>query len=58
MTIRAPRLKRVLAMCRRRSVLYDWLRKVVIVVAAERTFELPAGYSERLHNFIDQHLLA
>jgi hypothetical protein len=58
MTIRAPRLRRILAMCRRCSVLYDSLRKVVIVVAAERTFELPAGYSERLHGLIDQHLLA
>ncbi len=54
----AEAIKAHLAMCRRCSVLYDSLRKVVIVVAAEHTFELPAGYSERLHGFIDQHLLA
>jgi len=58
MTIRALRLRRFLAMCRRCSVLYDPLRKVVIVVGAVRTSELPAGYSERLQGFIDQHLLA
>ena len=38
------------------SVLHDSLRKVVIIVADERTFEIPAGYSERLHRFIDRHL--
>ena len=30
--------------------------KVVVIVADERTFEVPVGYSERLHAFIDQHL--
>lgn len=45
-----------LAMCRRCSVLYDSLRKVLVIVADERTFEVPVGYSERLHAFIDQHL--
>ncbi len=45
-----------LGMCHHCSVLYDSLRKVVIIAADERTFELPAGYSERLHGFIDQHL--
>ncbi len=45
-----------LTMCHRCSVLYDSLRKVVVIAADERTFEVPADYSERLHTFIDQHL--
>lgn len=45
-----------LKMCRRCSVLHDSFRKVLIIVADERTFEIPAGYSERLHAFIDRHL--
>ena len=43
-----------LKMCRRCSVLHDSLRKVVVVIADERTFEIPVGYSERLHAFIDR----
>ena len=42
--------------CQRCSVLHDSLRKLVVIVADERTFEIPVGYSERLHAFIDQHL--
>lgn len=42
--------------CHRCSVLHDSLRKVMVIVADERTFEIPVGYSERLHAFIDQHL--
>ena len=42
--------------CKRCSVLHDSLRKVVVIVADERSFEIPVGYSERLHAFIDQHL--
>jgi len=42
--------------CRKCSVLHDSLRKVLIIVADKRTFEIPVGYSERLHAFIDQHL--
>jgi len=42
--------------CHRCSVLHDTLRKMLIIVADERVFEIPVGYSERLHAFIDQHL--
>ncbi len=42
--------------CHRCSVLHDSLRKLVVIVADERTFEIPVDYSERLHAFIDQHL--
>ncbi len=42
--------------CHRCSVLHDSLRKLVVIVADERTFEIPVGYSERLHAFIDHYL--
>ncbi len=45
-----------LAMCHRCSILHDTLRKVLVLVADERTFEIPVGYSERLHALIDQRL--
>ncbi len=38
------------------SVVHDSLRKVLIIVADERTFEIPTGYSERLHAFLERHL--
>jgi anti-sigma factor RsiW len=42
--------------CRRCAVLHDSLRKVLVIVADERAFEIPVGYSERLHAFLDRHL--
>jgi anti-sigma factor RsiW len=47
-----------LKMCHRCSVLHDSLRKMLIIVADERVFEIPVGYGERLHAFIDRHLSA
>jgi anti-sigma factor RsiW len=44
--------------CRRCSVLVDSLRKVIYVVGDERVFELPVGYSERLHRFLDEQISA
>jgi predicted anti-sigma-YlaC factor YlaD len=45
-----------LAMCHRCSVLHDTLRKVLVIVADERVFEIPVGYSERLHDILNRHL--
>lgn len=45
-----------LKMCRRCSVLQDSLRKMLVIVADERTFEIPIGYSERLHAHIDRQI--
>lgn len=42
--------------CRRCSLLHDTLRKVLIVVGDERAFEIPLGYSERLHAFLDRQI--
>ncbi|HVZ84078.1 MAG TPA: anti-sigma factor [Terracidiphilus sp.] len=38
------------------SAVLDSTRNVVILVADERVFELPAGYSERLHARIDKEI--
>lgn len=42
--------------CRRCSVLLDSTRKVIYVAGDDRIFELPAGYSERLHDLLDRKL--
>jgi anti-sigma factor (TIGR02949 family) len=42
--------------CHRCSAVYDSTRKMLMIVADEQTFEIPMGYSQRLHAFIDQHL--
>jgi hypothetical protein len=38
--------------CRRCSVLLDSTRKTLKIVGDDRVFEVPVGYSERLHKFL------
>jgi anti-sigma factor RsiW len=38
------------------SAVLDSTRNVVILVADDRVFELPAGFSQRLHDRIDEEL--
>jgi anti-sigma factor RsiW len=45
-----------LKMCRRCSVVHDSLRKMLIIAADDRVFEIPMGYSQRLHDSIDRLL--
>jgi anti-sigma factor RsiW len=42
--------------CRRCSVLLDSTRKTLRIVGDDRVFEVPAGYSERLHQFLTSRL--
>lgn len=42
--------------CHRCSVLHDSTRKVLYIVGDERVFEIPAGYSTRLHRFLAEKL--
>ncbi len=42
--------------CRRCSTLLDSTRKVLLISGDERTFEVPLGYSERLHRYLDAKL--
>ena len=45
-----------LRQCHRCSVLLDSTKKVLYIVGDERIFEVPVGYSERLHHMLDRHL--
>ena len=47
-----------LRQCHRCSVLLDSTRKMLYFVADERIFEVPVGYSERLHKMLSRHLQA
>lgn len=40
--------------CRQCSAVYDSTRKLLIIAVDERIFELPAGFSARLHRFLDR----
>jgi predicted anti-sigma-YlaC factor YlaD len=40
--------------CRRCSAVYDSTRKMLVITGDELVFEVPAGYSERLHAFLDK----
>ena len=42
--------------CHRCSVLHDTTRKVLYIVGDERVFEIPMGYSERLHRFLEEQM--
>lgn len=45
-----------LRLCRHCSVLNDSLRKVLVIVAATCSFEVPLGFSTRLHLFLDRQI--
>ncbi len=49
-------IDRHLETCEICSAVLDSTRNVVILMADDRVFELPAGYSERLHAHIDREL--
>jgi putative zinc finger protein len=49
-------IKEHLRGCRRCSVLLDSTRKTLQIVGDDRIFEVPAGYSERLHKFLTTRL--
>jgi hypothetical protein len=49
-------IDRHLETCEICSAVLDSTRNVVILMADERVFELPAGYSRRLHERIDRDL--
>lgn len=47
-------IERHLLGCRRCNAVYDSTRKLLVITADERIFELPAGFSARLHRFLDR----
>jgi len=50
------KIERHLRGCRRCSAVYDSTRKMLVITGDERVFELPTGFSERLHGFLNQAL--
>jgi len=50
----APELRREieehLAHCRHCAAIYDSTHNILVLVGDERTFQVPVGYGERLHN--------
>ena len=47
-----------LAHCRHCAAVLDSTRNILILVADERTFELPVGYSDRLHTRLQREMSA
>lgn len=50
------RIDKHLETCEICSAVLDSTRNVVVLIADDRVFEVPTGYSERLHARIDQEL--
>jgi anti-sigma factor RsiW len=49
-------IDRHLEHCEICSAVMDSTRNVVVLIADDRVFEIPAGYSERLHRRLDEVL--
>lgn len=49
-------IDRHLETCELCSAILDSTRNVVVLIADDRVFELPAGYSDRLHARMDREL--
>ncbi len=56
-----PKLRKAveehLAHCRHCSAVLDSTRNILVLVGDDRTFELPVGYSDRLHARLQQALI-
>ena len=50
------RIEDHLAHCRHCAAVLDSTRNILYLIADERTFELPAGFSERLHSRLKREL--
>jgi anti-sigma factor RsiW len=58
----APELREAieehLAHCRHCAAVLDSTRNILVLIADDRTFELPIGYSERLHARLEAAIAA
>jgi anti-sigma factor RsiW len=52
------RIERHLETCEICSAVLDSTRNVVVLVADDRVFELPAGFGRRLHERLEQEFLS
>ena len=48
------KIERHLRGCRRCTAVYDSTRKMLVITGDERVFEVPTGFSERLHLFLNR----
>ena len=51
-------IERHLEHCEICSAILDSTRNILVLTADDRTFELPVGYSQRLHERLEQELAA
>lgn len=51
-------IERHLETCEICSAVLDSTRNVIVLVADDRVFELPAGFSRRLHERLDKEILS
>ena len=52
------RIEQHLETCEICSAVLDSTRNVIVLIADDRVFELPAGFSERLHQRLDREFLS
>lgn len=50
-------IERHLRGCHRCSAVYDSTRKMLVITGDERVFEVPTGFGDRLHRFLDEVVL-
>jgi anti-sigma factor RsiW len=48
------KIERHLRGCHRCSAVYDSTRKMLLITGDERILEVPAGFSDRLHSFLEE----
>jgi predicted anti-sigma-YlaC factor YlaD len=48
------KIEKHLRRCHRCTSVYDSTRKMLVITGDERVFEVPAGFSERLHGFLEK----
>ena len=50
------KIERHLRGCRRCNAVYDSTRKMLVITGDERVFEVPDGFGDRLHSFVESML--
>jgi predicted anti-sigma-YlaC factor YlaD len=48
------KIEKHLRECHRCTAVYDSTRKLLVITGDERVFEIPTGFSDRLHSFLDK----
>ena len=48
------KIERHLRGCKRCSAVYDSTRKMLVIMGDNEVFEVPEGYGNRLHDFVDR----